>query len=77
MTLLLLPLQASCCSTSGAFCPPAFLQHFTAPPPQPPPAGFLLEDTKDFNTRVFRLLAKDMGVADLAVPREDPQPEGE
>ncbi|KAL4437152.1 hypothetical protein ABPG75_004291 [Micractinium tetrahymenae] len=38
-------------------------------------SGFLLEDVKDFNTRVFRLLAKDMKVADLAVPREDPQPE--
>ena len=27
---------------------------------------------KDFNSRVFRLLAKEMKVEDLAVPKEDP-----
>ncbi|PSC75445.1 endoplasmin-like protein [Micractinium conductrix] len=35
-------------------------------------SGFVLDDQKDFNTRVFRLLAKDMKVEDLNVPREEP-----
>ena len=35
-------------------------------------AGFLLDDMKDFNARVFRLLAKEMKVDDLTVPKEEP-----
>lgn len=35
-------------------------------------SGFLLDDMKDFNARVFRLLAKEMKVEDLSVPKEEP-----
>ena len=38
----------------------------------PNAAGFLLDDMKDFNARVFRLLAKEMKVEDLSVPKEEP-----
>ena len=38
----------------------------------PNPTGFLLDDMKDFNARVFRLLAKEMKVEDLSVPKEEP-----
>lgn len=38
-------------------------------------SGFMLEDAKEFNTRVFKLLAKDMGVGVLTVPKEEAQAE--
>jgi hypothetical protein len=37
----------------------------------------MLDDMKDFNARVFRLLAKDMNVKDLSVAREEAEPQGE
>ncbi|KAI7840066.1 hypothetical protein COHA_006196 [Chlorella ohadii] len=40
-------------------------------------SGFLLDDMKDFNARVFRLLAKEMKVDDLTVPKEEPEDEAE
>ncbi|KAL4859660.1 Endoplasmin [Chlorella vulgaris] len=39
-------------------------------------SGFMLDDMKDFNARVFRLLAKDMNVKDLSVAREEAEPQG-
>ncbi len=36
-----------------------------------PPAGFVLDDMKDFNSRIFKLLAKEMKVDDMTVLKED------
>lgn len=53
-----------CCWGGGRAVPLSAdpLSHTADPTPlnRPPRAGFILDDMKDFNARVFRLLAKDM-----------------
>ena len=46
----------------------------TPPTPPAPPthAGFQMDDTKSFNSRVLQLLAKELGVTDLTVEKEAP-----